>query len=96
MSFFACYMGASLDQFLCILFRGPSQISLFDYSMAAPSDHFFVSYKGLSQISYFAYYMGAPQISLIAYYMVALQIRFFVYYRPISRVVIVREVDYRS
>ena len=56
-------MGAPLDQFIFILFRGLSD-QLLCLLYGAPSDHLFAyyyyMYMGFSQISFFVYYIGAP------------------------------------
>ena len=83
--FFKKYMGApsdqflrlygvSSDQFLCILFGDPSQISFFSYYMGPLSDQFFLLLYGAPSdqflhILYGGGGGGGPQISFFAYYM---------------------------
>ena len=54
------------DQFLCILFGSPSQISFFFYWMGSPLVSFFAYYRRPPQISLFAYYMPPPPIRSIS------------------------------
>ena len=45
-NFFTYYVGAPSDQFLCTLYRGPPQVSVFAYYMGPPQVSFFTYYRG--------------------------------------------------
>ena len=72
--------GALSNQFLCILYNGPTQISFIAYYIGAPQISFFTYYMGPPQVSLCAYYMGPPQVRFFAYYRGPPQISFFAYY----------------
>ena len=59
-SFFAYYMGAPSDQFICLLCGG---------HFRSVSSHIIWGGGGGPQVSFFAYYIGgSPQINFFAYY----------------------------
>ena len=62
--------GVPSDQFLCILFGGPSQISFFLLLYGAPSDQFLhILYGGPLRSVSSPTIWGSPEISFFAYYM---------------------------
>ena len=78
-NFFASYVGASSDQFFCILYiggplrsfsspiRGP-QFSFFTYYMGPPQINVFASYVGASSDQFLRIlYSGPPQVIFFAY-----------------------------
>ena len=74
------YMGPLSDQFHCLLYAPPPQISFFACYRGATSHLGFFSQNiwGPPQVSFSAYYMGSHQISFCAYFLGApLRLIFF-------------------